>query len=443
MIFRITLFFFISLLSFSQETAIRLSLEQAIELGQENNTAAKNAQYDIRLAKLQKWQTTSTGLPQISANINYNNWIKQQVSLIPAEFFGGSPGQFAEITFGTTQTMNGTVTISQKIFDGTYLVGLQAAKIYLEISENAKEKTHLEVRQLVAFSYGNVLLAEENLKIINANVENLKSTLIELQAVYQNGLVEEESVEQLQLTLSSLESNQNYINRLKTIAYQMLNNTIGIDIETPLVLTDSLEDLAISASTTELNPNLYRFENSVDYKIALNDLKSKELLLKLEKSKALPTLDVFINGSYSGNNNRFEFFDNSQKWFGASLFGVNMNIPIFSSFGRSSNTQKAQVNLNKSKASLENTSQQIKLEISKAKTELQFAVENHENKKQALSLAERIESKNQIKFSEGVATSFELAQAQTQLYSAQQDYLQSMLTILNKKYTLETITNTF
>jgi outer membrane protein TolC len=443
MIFRITLFFFISLLSFSQETAIRLSLEQAIELGQENNTAAKNAQYDIRLAKLQKWQTTSTGLPQISANINYNNWIKQQVSLIPAEFFGGSPGQFAEITFGTTQTMNGTVTISQKIFDGTYLVGLQAAKIYLEISENAKEKTHLEVRQLVAFSYGNVLLAEENLKIINANIENLKSNLIELQAVYQNGLVEEESVEQLQLTLSSLESNQNYINRLKTIAYQMLNNTIGIDIETPLVLTDSLEDLAISASTTELNPNLYRFENSVDYKIALNDLKSKELLLKLEKSKALPTLDVFINGSYSGNNNRFEFFDNSQKWFGASLFGVNMNIPIFSSFGRSSNTQKAQVNLNKSKASLENTSQLIKLEISKAKTELQFAVENHENKKQALSLAERIESKNQIKFSEGVATSFELAQAQTQLYSAQQDYLQSMLTILNKKYTLETITNTF
>ena len=366
MIFRITLFFFISLLSFSQETAIRLSLEQAIELGQENNTAAKNAQYDIRLAKLQKWQTTSTGLPQISANINYNNWIKQQVSLIPAEFFGGAPGQFAEITFGTTQTMNGTVTISQKIFDGTYLVGLQAAKIYLEISENAKEKTHLEVRQLVAFSYGNVLLAEENLKIINANIENLKSNLIELQAVYQNGLVEEESVEQLQLTLSSLESNQNYINRLKTIAYQMLNNTIGIDIETPLVLTDSLEDLAISASTTELNPNLYRFENSVDYKIALNDLKSKELLLKLEKSKALPTLDVFINGSYSGNNNRFEFFDNSQKWFGASLFGVNMNIPIFSSFGRSSNTQKAQVNLNKSKASLENTSQLIKLEISKA-----------------------------------------------------------------------------
>ena len=172
----------------------------------------------MRLAQLQKWQTTSTGLPQISANVAYNNWIKQQVSLIPAEFFGGTPGQFTEVAFGTTQTMNGSVTLNQKIFDGSYLVGLQAAKVYLEISKNAKEKTLSELRKAVVNAYGNILMTEENLKIINSNIKVVEENISELQEVYKNGMIEQESVEQLQLTLSGLESSRNYNLNLKKIA---------------------------------------------------------------------------------------------------------------------------------------------------------------------------------------------------------------------------------
>ena len=118
---------------------LEFSLEEAVEHALLYNNTAQNSTSDVRLAQLQKWQTTSTGLPQINANISYNNWIQQQISLIPVEFFGGNAGEFTEVAFGTKQTMNGTLTISQKIFDGSYLVGLQAAKVYLEISKNAQE----------------------------------------------------------------------------------------------------------------------------------------------------------------------------------------------------------------------------------------------------------------------------------------------------------------
>ena len=134
MLHKLALFLFITTSVFSQEKPAQFSLVEAVEFALENNYKGLNAARDVEIAKLQKWQTTSTGLPQIKADINYNNWLKQQVSLIPAEFFGGNPGQFAEITFGTKQTLNGTVTVSQKIFDGSYLVGLQAAKVFLEIS---------------------------------------------------------------------------------------------------------------------------------------------------------------------------------------------------------------------------------------------------------------------------------------------------------------------
>ena len=441
MLHKLTLFLLISTSVFSQEEVYRFSLKEAVDFALENNSISKNATRDVEIAKLQKWETTSTGLPQIKAAISYNNWLKQQISLIPAEFFGGEPGQFVEIAFGTKQTMNGTVTISQKIFDGSYLVGLQAAKVYLEISENAKEKTEIELRKMVAYAYGNVLLSEENLKIVNSNITLLESNVRELTKVYENGLIEEESVQQLKLTLSSLRSNQSYVRRLKTIAYQLFNNALGLELNTDVELTDDLNRLI--AMYTSLAPleSIREVENVVDYKIAFNDLKGKELLLKLEKSKALPSIDAFLNGSYSGNSEQFTFLENSQNWFGASMFGVSMKIPIFSSFGRSASTKKARLNFEKSKSLLKDTSDKIKLEISRARSDYEFAVEDLDIKKEALELSEQIAQKNEVKFFEGLTTSFDLSQAQRQLYTAQQDYLLSMLNILIKRIDLEALIN--
>lgn len=463
-----TLLLIISLLSgamgISQEHPQSFTLQEAIDYAIENNRQAKNAARDIEAAKQQKWETTATGLPQLNANIAYQNNLKQQVSLLPNEFFDpysqirnldqfydelGAPEGippiepgFSEVIFGTKQNVNATATLSQLIFDGSYLVGLQSAKVFLEISKNAKEKTDLEVRKNVINAYGNVLLAEESVLILEKNIEVLEKNLFETTKIYENGLEEEESVEQLQITLSNLKSNLNNAIRLRGIAYQMFNITLGIDHAAQLELTENLEQLTqknISLEALDLDNDV---TTTVDYKIAENDTKSKELLLKLEKSKALPTLSAFLNGGYLGFSDEFTFFEKEQNWAGFSAFGFNLDIPIFSSGGRSAATQRAKINLEKSKDQLTETEQQLKLQIDTAKSNYKFATEDYENKKQNLALAERIERKNQTKFFEGIGSSFELRQAQTQLYSAQQELLQAMLDVINAKAELETITNT-
>ncbi|MCB0462232.1 MAG: TolC family protein [Flavobacteriaceae bacterium] len=435
------LFFLFTTFVYSQQIPQTLSLHEAIDFALENNRTAKNAQRDIEAAKQQKWETIASGLPQISATIDYNHWLKQQVSLIPAEFFGGSPGDFAEVAFGTKQTMNATATLNQKIFDGSYLVGLQSAKVFLEISKNAKEKTDLEVRKATINAYGNVLLAEESVKIFERNITVLEKNLNETTKIYENGLGEEESVEQLQITLSGLKSNLSNTQRLKSLAYKMLNITLGIDLNANIKLTDNLNSLTSQNIVISLLDADESVEQTVDYKIAANDKVSKELLLKLEKSKALPTLNAFINGGYSGNNDTFKFLQNSQKWFGSSLLGVSMSIPIFSSGMRTAATQRAKINLEKAKDDLTETEQQLKLQIANAKSEYKFAIEDYQNKQENLNLAERIEKKNQVKFFEGINSSFDLRQAQTQLYTAQQELLQAMLDVINKKAALETVLN--
>ena len=432
---------FFSFSVFSQNETLVFSLEEAIDYAHSNNKLALDSQSDVRMAELQKWETTATGLPQISADISYNNWIEQQISLIPAEFFGGMPGDFVEVAFGTQQTVNGTVTLKQKLFDGSYLVALQASKVYLEISKNAKEKTLSELRKVVTNAYGSVLLAEENISILDANIAVLEKSITELQKVYENGLTEAENIEQLQLTLSGLVSARNYNAILKNLAYEMFNLTLGLDIDTSVNLTDRMEDLVVKVllSTTETSNS--SLENNIDFKIAINNMRSNELLFKLEKSKALPTINAFINGGYAGNNNRFNFLNRSQKWFGASLFGVNMSIPMFSSLGRSAATQKAKIALEKSERALVNTRQELKIKIKRAQNELAFAQQDLETKKQAQNLAKRIEEKNQIKFFEGLASSFELSQAQTQLYTAQKQYMEAMLSVLNKHIALDVLLN--
>ena len=438
---KLSILLFFSIAVFPQEQPRAFSLQQAIEYALINNRSALDSQSDVRFAELQKWETTATGLPQISAELSYNNWIEQQISLIPGEFFGGLPGEFLEVAFGTQQTMNGTLTLKQKIFDGSYLVALQASKVYLEISKNAQKKTMSELRKTVANAYGNVLLTNENVKILESNITVVKKNILDLKKVYENGMTEEETVEQLQLTLSGLVSAKNYNLILKQLAYEMFNLSLGLEAGSIVKLTDSMEDLVSISSMSPLKILNNSVENTTDFKIANNNLRSKELLFKLEKSKALPSLNAFINGSYTGNSDRFNFLENSQKWFGASLIGVNMSVPIFSSFGRSASTQKAKINLEKSKRNLITLKQELQIKLKRAENELDFANRDLKTKKQALNLAKRIEEKNQIKFFEGLASSFELSQAQTQLYSAQQQYIEAMLYLLNKHIALDVMLN--
>ncbi|WP_299768603.1 TolC family protein [uncultured Dokdonia sp.] len=416
------------------------SLEEAIAFALDNNKTAINARRDIAKAIKQKWETTASGLPQINGVIDYQNQLKQPTAFIPAEFFGGEPGTFAPVVFGTQQNASATATLTQLIFDGSYLVGLQAAKAFLNFSENSNEKTQLEVRKGVINAYGSVLITRENIAILNSNIATVKKNLDETRIIFENGLAEEEDVEQLQITYSQLLNQKVNAERLEGIAIQMLNLAIGVDIATDTQLTDTLTSLAKPGlGLFQDNPEI---EKNVDYKIAYNLTEQRSLELKLERSKALPSLRGFINVGTAAGRDIFDFFDSDQRYFASSIFGLTLDVPLFSSGARSARTQRAKIALDQAETDFEFAQEQIRLAYEQAKSQHQLAIDNLEVFKNNLSLAERIEQKNQIKFKEGIASSFELRQAQTQLYAAQNSVLEAMLNMINSKAELETVLNT-
>ena len=425
-----------------QKESFSFTLKEAIEQAVQNNYSVINADRDVAAAKEKKWETTTIGLPQINGNVNYlNNFEYSRQGITGGGLFGGTAGEISTIAFGTKNSMTAGATLSQLLFDGSYLVVVQSAKTYLKISENAKIKTSQEIKEIVVNSYGNVLLADESIRILEKNQTILTKTLSDTKETFKNGLIEEENVEQLQITLSSLVSSLENVKRQRAIAVNMLKLVLGIDLDNELELKDKLETLTQSNIDLQLLTNEFNMTDNIDYQIGENILNTKKLLLKYEKSKVLPTLSAALNFGYNAFANEFSFFNGDQKWNNYSNLGVNLSIPIFSSGARSSRTQQAKIAMEQSETELTETGQKLKLQFQKAKSDYDYSLAQLATSKSNLNLAERIESKNQIKFKEGLSSSFDLTEAQRQLYTTQQNYLQAMLDVINRRATLEKLVN--
>ena len=384
-------------LGLSQEQTYSFTLDEAIQFALENNYAAINANRDIIDAQKQKWETIAGGLPQINGSVGYQNQLKQPVTLLPAELVGGAAGEFIPIVFSQPQSLTATATLTQQIFDGSYIVGVQATKAFLSYSANNKEKTELDVRKQVVEAYGNVLLAEESVKILEKNKANLEKNLYETTKLYENGLGDEESVDQLQITLSSIENRLQNALRLKEITLQMLNVSLGLDLNAPTQLQEKLEDLTVSKMDLSILSTAFNISDNVDYKLAENLNEQRYYEWKLSRSRALPTLNAFVNYGSSSYSESFDFFSGDPEWFDSSILGFDLNIPIFSSLKRSASTQRAKIALEKAKTQLTEAEQQIRLQLENAKNDYTLAINNYETAKQNLLLSERIENKNQIK----------------------------------------------
>ena len=440
----ITLLLLVSFLQAQEKKeSYSFSLQQAIDHALQYNYSIINANRDIEAAKQKKWETTATGLPQISGSVGYLNNIDFTLQGVSGNAFNpaGNPDDISLFAFGTKQSMNSNLTLSQLLFDGSYIVALQASKTYLKYYENAKQKTNLEIREMVINAYGNVLLAEESVAILEKNKATLSKTLSDTQETFNNGLIEEENVEQLQITLSSINSNLSNVKRLLDIANKMLKFSLGIEINSELKLTDKLDNLTASNLDLALTQNSFEVSQNINYQMASNFQEQRSLELKLQKSKALPSLGAAFNFGYNSFANEFDFANGDQKWNRFSNLGVSLNVPLFSSLGRSAKTQQAKIAFDQAKTQLTQTEQQLKLEYERAKSDYDFSIEEYATSKSNLSLAERIEKKQEIKFREGLSSSFDFSEAQRQLYTAQQNYLQSMVNIINKKAALEKIVN--
>ncbi len=413
------------------------TLKEAQDYAVLYNYQARNAVIDIAIAERQNRETLATGLPQLDASIGYNNFINLATQLIPGEFFGGEPGSYIEVQFGTKHNASVQAQISQLLFSGAWFVGLKMAGEVTELTQLQLEQARQEVRQAIANAYYLVLVAESNLKLMAETIQTMESLLSETDALFRQGFLEETDVDKLRLLLSELKTNRIMAeNQIRSAGY-LLKFNMGLSVTDEIRLTDTLESLLMATDPQSMITVDFDPQDHVTFRMMDVQENISRLQVQMAKTAYLPLATAFISQVQNAQRNSFNFFSFDEKWFPTSLFGVQINIPIFSSGERLHSVRRASLELEKSLNTKRQVTESLVMGALTSRNNFDVAVVTYRNKRENFDLARRIYEKDQIRYKAGVASGTDLKQSYNTLLEAQGTYLSAALDMLNKKVELD------
>lgn len=411
------------------------TVDEALNYALENNVNVKKAKIDQKVAQQKVNETIGIGLPQINLQGKYNYFLNIPVQLLPGEILG-QPGTFVPVRFGQEQSATGGVTVSQLLFNGSYIVGLESSRAYKETAALITEKTQFSIKEAILLSYAAVLVTDENIKTLEENKKISGKILNDTKETYKAGLIELQNVEQLEYTYKNLVTTLENLKRSKKKYSDALKYLMGYPMDQQLSLVTSMEELIRKNEVLTGSANV-DLKNHVDLKIKDNLVRINELKLKYQKSKALPSLSAALSSSYNGFSNSFTFLDREQRWFNTTVVALQLDIPVFSGLQRHWQTEQAKLDVLKAKLDKEDTEKSLKTDLDAKSIDYENAYDSFKTAQDLVKLSSEIYRKQNVKFKEGLGTSFEMSQSETQLFQAQSQFYLSALELIKSKIALD------
>ncbi len=415
------------------------SLDESLVFASENNMNAKNARLDVDAADQRVWETAASGLPQINASVDYNYNLNLATTLIPD--FLGDPSDKIEVQFGTKHYATAGIVGNQLIFSGEYIIGLQAAKIFKEFSKRNKERTEQQVRQTVIQNYYLVLLGETTLELLKANKENVQLTYEETRKLYESGFVEEIEADQLEVALIVLKNSVLSMERQVMATQNLLKYQMGLDREKTIVLTDKLTELIANVDYESALGVEFTIEENIDYQILSEQERLAYMNMKLKRSEYLPSLSAFYSLDFIAQREEFDFLDNNENWYKASMLGLSFNVPIFSSGFRRAGVSQKRIAYEQARNNKAFAAEGLEVEFIQYKYDFANAIEKYRSDRKNLELSEKVVRVTKIKYDEGLTSSLELTQVNNQYLQALTNYTSSMVELLNAKIKIDLLMN--
>ncbi|WP_075351992.1 TolC family protein [Algoriphagus marinus] len=422
----------------SAQEVVQLNLKQALEFALENNVDAKNARLELLVAETTVKEELSKGLPQVngSFNLNYNPQI--QVVFLPNEPPFGNPDIDSDVIparFGVSYQSGLGVTASQMIFDGSFFVGLRAAKTLRELTEYDRIKTENDVLLTVKKAYFGVLVNKERIKLAQANLSRIDSLLQETKALNEAGFTEKIDVSRIQVQRNNTYTQVERSRTAYEISKQLLKIQMGIPKEYDIMITETLAEL----NPEEQLAQLMTMEGMP--RVEVNQLeKNLELVgldLRNNTVQYMPKITFNANYQRSGAGNTFGQVYDSKNWFTSSLLGVNMQIPIFDGFLKSSRIQRNRIQQDQLENQRLFLDDNIALEIYQARTSLKNDLNILAVQKENMALAQEVYDISKIKYNEGVGSNLEVVEADAALIESEINYLSALYDGLIAKVDLE------
>jgi outer membrane protein len=434
---KLVLFFISSILILTVKAQNRdsasstLSLTQAVDYAMKNQYSIQNADLDKQIAEAKRREILGLGLPQINGSFDVSDFLDIPTSLIPAEFFGGRPGTYIGVQFGTQYNATAGLNASQLVFDGTFFLAVKAMKSFQEIAQKASVRTRIEVTSAVTKAYYNVLITEDRMQLLDANIERLKKLNTDTKALLKNGFVEQIDLDRITVTYNNLMTEQDKTKRFAVLAYNMLKYQMGMNLKSDLKLTDKLEDIKFSSDA--LTNDKFDPSKRIEYSMLLTQQNLNKLELQKNRVGYLPSIFAYGSASESAYRTQFDVFDPGKKWYPTALVGMKLTMPIFDGGQKHFRVVQNKLNILKTDNDMKALSLGLNLEFENSKTLLINASNTLSVQKKNIDLATEVYSVTKKKYDAGVGSNLEVMNAETALKEAQTNYYSALYDALNAK----------
>lgn len=415
------------------------SLKQAIEYGIQNNISAKNARLSEKQAKARNNELLSVGLPQLSGNFDYTYYIIRPTS--PA--FTASIRTFApqlpsdyKLYFVLPNNVSTGVNLSQMVYDTRFFIGLQTFKSLLKVSNLTTQLTEQDIRYNIIKGYTDVQAAREILRALDSNLVVIDKLVTDTRATFQAGLIEELDVNRLELGRSTLQSQINNTRNMYNLAQSALKFNMGLQLTDKIALTDDIE--SIRAQSANDIPSNFDPSQRIESDLLQTALSLKTFDMKQRRAGYFPSI-IALGNLGAGSQTQFtrQIFESSKNWFSQSYVGFTLRVPIYDGGQKEASVKQARIEMEKAKNDLENFRNQSSLQVEAARTTYQTNLIEEENARRSMELNNKIFNKTNVKFKEGVSSSFELMQTQSDQTSNQIRYYNAVRSVLESRADLD------
>jgi outer membrane protein len=435
------------------------SLQQCIDYALQNQATYKNSSLDVEIAKAKVGEVRGIGLPQISASGQYLYNLKVQNQFIPSSAFTSgtrsiyesfiqssdqslkddgakglqglnSYGEILPLGFGVAHSALGQVTVSQLLFDGSYIVGLQASKTYLSLSEKAKDISKATIIQNVKKAYLSVLVAQERIKLLDINLSRLDTNLSQLKSTNKAGFAESLDVDRLEVQFNNLKIEKQKIFNYYELGMLALKFQMGMALTESITLTENLDVYKndFASLSNEVN-----YSNKPEFALLEVQKKASELELKNLRFGKLPSIAAFGNLGANYGSTKFGDLVKPSNYYSFSNVGLSLNLPIFDGTQRYYKMSAAKLKMQKSDNDIINLKNAIDMQSQTAKVNLDNNKKTLENSERNMALAKRVLNVVQKKYQAGVGSSIEVTNAESEYKEAYINYYTTLYDCLINK----------
>jgi len=414
------------------------NLDDCLKYGYENQALVQNANLDREKAAAQIGETRADGLPQIDGNADYSNYFNLQETFLPAVVFDSNAplDEFIAVPFSQQYSGNASISATQMLFDGSYFVGLNAAKTFKQLSEKDYIKSRQDITESIAKAFYTVLVTQVALDLIENNYQRLDTLLTETALMHQNGFAEKIDVNRIRVEFNNTVTLRSRAIRNLEQAYNQLKFQMGMPLSRKLELADTIEDIDFELPEYDLAE--FNYQDRVEVSQLEITRSLAELDMKNNKAQYLPTVDAFATlGALTATNIRSEVTDFDERWPDYGMFGFRLELPIFDGLRKSYLIQQNRIQLAQIDNEMRHLKHSIDLEQEQAKRDFANSLENMRVQEENMKLALEVFQVTNIKYQEGIGSNLEVVDAESAYEEAQSNYFNALYDVLIAKVDME------